>query len=155
MNFSHITWLDDKGRIKPPIYLYLILAFIARGWCVLIISLTQSSDRAGLVALFYPQKADFIMALLAGAGALLLYIAIIAERKRSPNWIRPFFGQLKWCLLVLLTIDGCLLIERSINSHHLYSWSMGLDGLILFWSLLYLFKSIRLEHYFADWNKGE
>lgn len=56
MNFSHITWLDDKGRIKPPIYLYLILAFIARGWCVLIISLTQSSDRAGLVALFIPKK---------------------------------------------------------------------------------------------------
>ncbi len=153
MNFSNITWLDDKGHIKPPIYLYLMLVFIARGWCIFIASLTQASDRAGLVALFYPQKADFIMALIAGGGALLLYAFIIAERKRSPTWIRPVFNQLKWLLLLLLLLDGILLVERSINSHYLYSWSMGLDGLILFWSFIYLFKSKRLSYYFADWKK--
>lgn len=153
MNFSNITWLDDKGHIKPPIYLYLMLIFIARGWCIFIASLTQSSDRAGLVALFYPQKADFIMALIAGGGALLLYACVIAERKRSPTWIRPAFNQLKWLLLLLLLLDGILLVERSINSYYLYSWSMGLDGLILFWSFIYLFKSKRLSYYFADWKK--
>ncbi len=132
MNFSNITWLDDNGHIKPPIYLYFILIFLARGWCIFIASLTQASDRAALVALFYPQKADFMMALAAGAGALLLYGFIIAERKRSPAWVRPMFNQFRWMLLLLLLVDGALLIERSINSHYLYSWSMGLDGLILF-----------------------
>ncbi|ACA87120.1 DUF2919 domain-containing protein [Shewanella woodyi] len=155
MNFSNITWLDDNGHIKPPIYLYFILIFLARGWCIFIASLTQASDRAALVALFYPQKADFMMALAAGAGALLLYGFIIAERKRSPVWVRPLFNQFRWVLLLLLLVDGGLLIERSINSHYLYSWSMGLDGLILFWSFIYLFKSKRLSHYFSDWKREE
>ncbi len=155
MNFSNITWLDDNGHIKPPIYLYFILIFLARGWCIFIASLTQASDRAALVALFYPQKADFMMALAAGAGALLLYGFIIAERKRSPAWVRPMFNQFRWMLLLLLLVDGALLIERSINSHYLYSWSMGLDGLILFWSFIYLFKSKRLSHYFSDWKREE
>ncbi|RTR37890.1 DUF2919 domain-containing protein [Shewanella canadensis] len=155
MNFSNITWLDDKGHIKPPLYLYLILVYIARGWCIFIASLTQSSDRAGLVALFYPHKSDFIMALMAGFGALLVYGVVIAERKRSPIWVRPIFGQLKWVLLLLLSIDGGLLIERTINSHYLYNWSMGLDALLLFWSLIYLFKSKRLSYYFDDWPKEQ
>lgn len=155
MNFSNITWLDDKGHIKPPIYLYLMLVFIARGWCIFIASLTQASDRAGLVTLFYPHKADFIMALIAGVGALLLYAFIIAERKRSPAWVRPLFNQFKWLLLLLLLLDGILLVERSINSYYLYSWSMGVDGLILFWSFIYLFKSKRLSYYFSDWKKEE
>ncbi|WP_299788655.1 DUF2919 domain-containing protein [uncultured Shewanella sp.] len=153
MNFSNITWLDDKGHIKPPLYLYLILVYIARGWCIFAASLTQASDRAALVALFYPQKSDFLMALVAGFGALLVYGAVIAERKRSPLWVRPIFAQLKWVLLLLLAIDGALLLERSINSYYLYSWSMGLDALLLFWSLIYLFKSKRLSYYFADWPK--
>lgn len=155
MNFSNITWLDDKGHIKPPLYLYFMLIFIARGWCIFIASLTQSSDRAALVSMFYPQKSDFIMALIAGFGALVIYGFIIAERKRKPSWVRPIFTQVRWFLLILLLIDGVLLVERSINAYYLYSWSTGLDALLLFWSLIYLFKSKRLNYYFADWKKDE
>ncbi|WP_298774101.1 DUF2919 domain-containing protein [uncultured Shewanella sp.] len=152
MNFSHIRWLDEKGQVKPPIYLYGMLIFLARAWCIWIVSLTQASDRAGLVSLLYPHKADFIMSLMAGLGAVLVYIFIIAERKRSPEWLRIPFGQIKWLLLGLLLLDGGLLISRVINSHFLYSWSMGLDALLLFWSTLYLVKSKRLSLYLSDWK---
>ncbi|QQX81997.1 DUF2919 domain-containing protein [Shewanella sp. KX20019] len=152
MNFSNITWLDDKGHIKPPLMLYLILVFLARGWCILVASLTQASDRAGLVALVYPQKSDFLMALMAGAGALVVYAAIIAERKRQPQWVRPLFPYMKWLLLALLCIDASLLIQRILHAHYVYSWSVGLDSLFLFWSTLYIFNSKRLRHYFSDWK---
>lgn len=152
MNFSNITWLDDKGHIKPPLMLYFILVFLARGWCILVASLTQASDRAGLVALVYPQKSDFLMALMAGAGALVVYAIIIAERKRSPQWVQPIFPYMKWLLLVLLCIDAILLLQRVLHSHYIYNWSMGLDALFLFWSTLYLFNSKRLMHYFSDWK---
>ncbi|MCL1123244.1 DUF2919 domain-containing protein [Shewanella surugensis] len=152
MNFSHIRWLDEKGHIKPPIYLYGMLIFIARGWCIWIASLTQASDRAGLVTLIYPQKADFIMSLIAGLGAVLIYFLVIAERKRKPEWLRGLFCQIKVLLLGLLILDGGLLIARVMSAHYLYSWSIGLDGLFLFWSGLYLFKSKRLSHYLSDWK---
>lgn len=155
MNFSNITWLDDKGHIKPPLMLYLMLVFLARGWCVFIASLTQASDRAGLVALVYPQKSDFLMALMAGAGALVVYGLIIAERKRGPWWIQPIFKYMKWLLLVLLCIDGGLLIQRILHANYVYSWSVGLDALFLFWSTLYLFNSNRLKYYFLDWKAEE
>ncbi len=135
--------------------LYLMLIFLARGWCVFIASLTQASDRAGLVALVYPQKSDFLMALMAGAGALVVYSLIIAERKRSPWWIQPIFKYIKWLLLALLCIDGGLLIQRILHAHYVYSWSVGLDALFLFWSTLYLFNSNRLKYYFLDWKAEE
>ncbi|MXR69135.1 DUF2919 family protein [Shewanella sp. JBTF-M18] len=152
MNFGHINWLDDKGHFKPPLMLYLMLAFIARGWCVFIASLTQASDRAGLVALIYPQKSDFLMALAAGVGGLVLYGFVIAERKRSPLWLRPAFNQLKFLLIAFLMLDAGLLLQRLIHSHFLYSWSFGLDALFLFWSLLYIAKSKHLKYYLQDWR---
>lgn len=152
MNFGHINWIDDNGHFKPPIMLYLILAFIARGWCVFIASLTQASDRAALVALIYPQKSDFLLALAAGAGALILYALVIAERKRAPRWVRPVFNQLKWLLVLLLMIDGGLLLQRLIHNHFLYTWHFGLDALFLFWSLLYIASSKHLSYYLNDWR---
>lgn len=153
MNFSHITWLDDKGHIKPPIFLYAILAFLDRGWCIFIASLTQASDRSELVRLFYPEKSDFLLALAAGLGAVVLYVVVLAERRRSPSWLRPVFVQLKWGLWILLLLDATLLAQRLIHGQFLFHWSLALDALVLFWSGLYVYKSKRLSYYLADWPK--
>jgi hypothetical protein len=152
VNFSHITWLDDRGHIKPPLFLYLMLAFFARGWCVFIASLTQASDRAGLVKLFYPEKSDFLLALASGVGALLIYGLVIAERRRGPDLLRPLFAKSKWLLWLLLLLDAGLLLQRLLHANYLFSWSFGLDALILFWCSLYLLKSKRLHFYLADWT---
>lgn len=117
MNFSHITWLDDKGHIKPPIFLYVILAFLARGWCIFIASLTQANDRAELVRIFYPEKSDFLLALAAGLGAVVLYFVVLAERRRSPQWLRPVFVRLKWGLWLLLLLDAGLLTQQIGRAH--------------------------------------
>ena len=155
MNFSHITWLDDKGHIKPPIFLYALLAYLARGWCIFIASLTQMGDRSELVRIFYPEKSDFLLALGAGLGAVLIYLVVIAERRRSPQWLRPIFVHLKWGLWLLLMIDGVLLGQRLIHGQFLFHWSLALDALILFWSGIYLIKSKRLSYYLRDWPKEE
>lgn len=154
MNFSHITWLDDKGHIKPPIFLYILLAYLARGWCIFVASLTQSNDRAELVRLFYPAKSDFLLALAAGFGAVLIYVVVIAERRRSPLWLQPVFVRLLGFLWLLLLIDGVLLGQRLWHGQFLFHWSLGLDALMLFWSSLYLLKSKRLRYYLADWCLG-
>ncbi len=153
MNFSNINWLDDKGHVKPPLMLYLLLVFIARGWCVFIASLTLASDRAALVALIYPQKSDFLLSLAAGAGAIILYGVIIAERKRSPLWARGLFNQFKWLLCLLLMVDAGLLLQRLIHGHFLFTWNMGLDALFLFWSTIFIIKSKHLFYYLRDWQK--
>lgn len=153
LNFSHINWLDDKGHIKPPIFLYMLLAFLARGWCIFIASLTQANDRAELVRIFYPEKSDFLLSLAAGFGAVLLYFVVLAERRRSPLWVRAFFMQFKWALWLLLLLDATLLGQRLVHGQFLFHWSLALDALVLFWSSLYVLKSKRLGQYFDDWSK--
>ncbi|GGP90691.1 DUF2919 domain-containing protein [Shewanella ulleungensis] len=151
MNFSNITWLDERGHIKPPLFLYLILIFLARGWCIFIASLTQFNDRSGLVRLFYPEKSDFILALIAGVGAVLLYGLVIAERKRSWLLLRPLFNRSIWFLWALLILDGVFLLQRIIHDDYLFKVGYSLDALFLFWSVIYVLKSKRLHYYFADW----
>jgi hypothetical protein len=155
LNFSNITWLDDKGQITPPIFLYLMLVFLARGWCVFIASLTQFSDQAGLVKLFYPEKSDFILALVSGVGAVIVYGLVIAERKRSPGWLQPLFRRLTAMLWLLLVLDAVILGQRLTHDYFIFKISYALDGLILFWSALYLANSKRLKHYVKDWHPHE
>ncbi|MCL1113704.1 MULTISPECIES: DUF2919 domain-containing protein [Shewanella] len=152
MNFSHITWLDDRGHIKPPLFLYLILVFLARGWCIFIASLTQFNDRSGLVRLFYPEKSDFILALIAGVGAVLIYGLVIAERKRTWVVLRPIFNRSAWFLWALLVLDGVFLFQRVVHDNFVFNIGYSLDALFLFWSVIYVLKSKRLHYYFADWT---
>ncbi|WP_351018213.1 DUF2919 domain-containing protein [Shewanella sp. AC91-MNA-CIBAN-0169] len=155
MNFSNITWLDDRGHIKPPLFLYLILVFLARGWCIFIASLTQFNDRAGLVRLFYPEKSDFVSALIAGVGAILIYGLIIAERKRSWPILIPLFRRSAWFLWGLLIIDGLFLFQRMMHDDYLFKIGYSIDALFLFWSVIYVFKSKRLYYYFTDWTPDD
>lgn len=129
----------------------MLLVYLARGWCIFVASLTQSSDRAELVRLFYPAKSDFLWALAAGFGAVLIYIVVIAERRRSSLWLQPVFVRLLGFLWLLLFIDAALLAQRLWHGQFLFHWSLGLDALMLFWSSLYLLKSKRLRYYLADW----
>lgn len=152
MDFSNITWLDDKGHIKPPLFLYVILVFLARGWCIFIASLTQFNDRAALVKLFYPQKNDFILALVAGLGAVILYGIIIAERKRQWGWAIPIFKRSKHLLWLLLAVDGAILIQRLLHDGFYFKISYALDALFLFWTAIYVLKSKQLHYYFKDWQ---
>jgi hypothetical protein len=151
VNFSNITWLDDKGHIKPPIFLYLIILFLARGWCVFIASLTQFSDQSGLVRLFYPEKSDFMLALIAGVGAVFVYGLVISERKRSPVWLQPIFKHLLPMLWALVILDGVILSQRLTHDFFVFKISYALDVLVIFWSALYLLKSKRLKYYTQDW----
>ncbi|MBR9726971.1 DUF2919 domain-containing protein [Shewanella intestini] len=155
MNFSHIKWLDDKGHVKPPLTLYLMLLFLARSWCVFIASLTQFNDRSGLVRLFYPEKTDFLWSLVFGVGAVLVYGLVIAERKRKPQWLIPVFKRGCFILAALVTLDAVVLVQRLIHDGFIFKVSYAVDSLLVFWSIIYIINSERLKLYFNDWNKED
>ncbi|MFQ6370612.1 DUF2919 family protein [Shewanella sp. YIC-542] len=148
-----VHWLDEQGHVRPPRVLYLLLLFLARGWVIFIMSLTISSDRAELVRLFYPERADFLTALVAGSGAVLAFFLIMAERRRKPLWLSGAFVRLRLLLLLFLLLDAILLFARLSHAHFMFDWATALDGLLLFWSLLYLYHSRQLKAYVADWPK--
>ena len=150
LDFSRINWLDDKGRVKPPAFLYVVLAFLAKGWCVFLMSLTQAGQRDGLVKLFYPLKSDFISALATGAVAVFIYILIIFERKGTLAWIYPLFNKIKWLLFLSVLTEFALLIIRLEHSDFLFHWVKGLELLGVFWCFLYVLKSQHLKLYIEN-----
>ncbi|MCF1432246.1 MAG: DUF2919 domain-containing protein [Shewanella sp.] len=152
MKFEHVYWLDDKGHIKPPGYLYLLLAFLAKAWVVWVMSLTQASDRAALVRALYPMQADFIQALIVGAGAVLIFLLVLAERRRKPYWARPLFNRGRPILMAVLMAEAVVWGQRFMHSDGLFHWSVALDALALFWCAIYLLKSRHLKGYFKDWR---
>lgn len=151
-NIEDVHWLDDHGHVRPPLMLYLLLLFLARGWAIFVMSLTIASDRAELVKLFYPEKVDFLTALAAGSGAVLVFCLTIAERRRKPLWCRGVFSAIRMLLAALLGLEAVLLFTRLSHAHFLFEWPMALDGLLLFWSALYLHRSRHLKAYVADWQ---
>ncbi|WP_261922117.1 DUF2919 domain-containing protein [Shewanella sp. NFH-SH190041] len=152
MNLNHVYWLDDNGHVKPPLYLYLMLAFLARGWVVWVMSLTQHNDRAGLVRLLYPQQSDFIQALIVGLGAVLIFALVLAERKRKLDWLAPLFAKSYAILWLVVLAEIVMLWQRLLHAEFLFHWGFALDALASFWCVLYLLKSKHLKAYFRDWQ---
>ena len=147
LDFSRINWLDDKGRVKPPAFLYVVLTFLAKGWCVFLMSLTQAGQRDGLVKLLYPLKSDFISALATGAVAVCIYILIIFERKGTIAWMYPLFNKIRWLLFFSIIAEGVLLFSRLQHSDFVFHWVKGLELLGVFWCFLYVLKSQHLKLY--------
>ncbi|MGB0895129.1 MAG: DUF2919 domain-containing protein [Parashewanella sp.] len=152
-DFSKIGWLDDKGHIKPPTTLFILLAFLARAWVIFAASLTQHNQRDGLIKLFYPQSTDFVMALITGSSAVFIYLLVIAERKRKLNWVIPVFSRLKWFLFSAIIFESVVLWSRLSHLDFQFSWSYGVEVIGLFWGFLYVLKSQHLKRYVIDWAK--
>ncbi|WP_133406602.1 DUF2919 domain-containing protein [Parashewanella tropica] len=152
LDFSHIRWLDDKGRVKPPLTLYIVLAFLARSWCVFAMSLTQSGQRDVLVKLFYPEKTDFISGLVAGSIAVVIFFLITFERRGKPTFLIPLFKRIKWGLFVTLVAEVYLIYVKLSHLQFQFSWQSGLEVLGLFWCWLFIIKSQHLEYYVKNWT---
>ena len=155
LKFEHVYWMDDNGHIKPPSYLYLVLAFLAKAWVVWVMSLTQHSDRAALVRTLYPMQADFIQALIVGAGAVFIFLLVLAERRRKPEWLRPVFKQGRLILMAVLAAEMFVWVQRFVHSDMLFHWAVALDAVALFWCGIYLLKSRHLQVYFKSWHAAQ
>ncbi|QDF67449.1 DUF2919 domain-containing protein [Shewanella sp. SNU WT4] len=151
MDLQTIAWRDDHGRVAPPFLLYLLLAFLGRGYVIWVMSLTQAADRAGLVRIFYPLQMDFIQSLVTGLGAVLLFVLVLAERRRKPTWLKTPFSLFKWLLMMMLVLEAWQLATRIDHTFMVFHWMTALDGLALFWGSIYLAKSKHLQAYLDEW----
>lgn len=150
LDFSRINWLDDKGRVKTPTFLYVVLLFLAKGWCIFLMSLTQSGHRDGLVKIFYPLNTDFISALASGAIAVVIYILILLERKGTYKWVYSLFHKIRWLLFFSIFTEVILNFFRLQHTDFTFHWIKGLEVLGIFWCFLYVLKSQHLMVYLRN-----
>ncbi len=109
-------------------------------------SLAIRPDGEKLLSLFYPHQSNFLIGLVSGTLAILLFF--LSGRNNSQGFLSKIWSR-GWLLLLLCTLtDLTVQIYSLIQQHFDYSWSASLQLVLVCWILLYLLQSNRLKDSF-------
>lgn len=139
-----LKYYTQSGDLKPPIYFYYGLLFLARTWALLIISLTSSDSGKQLLGMFYPNKAHFYFGLVSGLIAIILFFLSGREHHKHPL-INKIWQQCYPFLLLNILIDlGLQLYYLSLNNFQ-YSVEASVQLVMVLWLLLLFLRSKHLK----------
>lgn len=148
-----VVWpvLDDYGLHKVPLRFYWLLVLLLRPYICWVLVLTLPEAQRDMLALFYPQQSDFILACLISS-PLLLLLAAQSQRKPkgAPRW--RYVWRHGRILLLLVTITDLVLTMAALPSQVMLDapWRI-LSPLALMLALLWLVRSATLPAVFAEW----
>ncbi len=146
-----LHYYTQSGNLKPPIFFYFTLLFLARTWALLIISVASRNTGNKILAMFYPDKTHFYLGLISGFIALLLFL--LSGRDHDKHYWLSKLWQIGYpfLLLSIITDFALQLYYLSIN-HFQYSLGASLQLVIIIWSLLYSVRSKHLKASFVRHN---
>ncbi|MGQ8363930.1 DUF2919 domain-containing protein [Glaciecola sp. 1036] len=142
---------DQAGRVKPPLFLYVGLGFLCRGALLFIIALSTRERAEDMMRIFYPEKYDFYLSLLAFCPAALVFLLLA---RRESIWKRQkaiWFKALFPLTIVACAIDICLQVY--ILQKTQFTFSLARAVALVFGGLfaVYLFKSKHMKEIRQDW----
>lgn len=142
---------DEAGRMKPPVFLYILLLFVCRGLILLVISLSFREDSERLLRIFYPLPYHFYLSLIPILPAIFgLYLV----SKRTILWKEKkffWFKLLPFLLYLALLLDAAIQLYMLEEIEFAYSMSHGFSLLIAFCGILYMSKSKYFRELIVDW----
>lgn len=145
-----LHYYDEAGRLKPPVFFYLLMLFTCRAVLVLIVSVSMRDNAEQMMRLFYPQPYQFYLALLPIVPALTCLI-IISRRQSlyASDTTFPFrvlIGLAATALFIDLAVQ--IYILNAMNFAFSYTYSVSLVLVIIgFW---YLLRSKYLHGFVQD-----
>ncbi|GLS82688.1 hypothetical protein GCM10007894_06650 [Paraferrimonas haliotis] len=129
-----------------------MLLWWSKAWLVWILSLTYRRDTSLFISIVYPSQEQWQQALFVGIGAMLMLLLITFERRRSPAVLIPFVHKGVVLLWLVLAINAVFWLISVVKTHGEFHLGVGVDGLALLWSTLYVYRSRHLPWYFKDWK---
>jgi hypothetical protein len=153
MNLKYpLHYYDEAGRMKPPLFVYILLLFVCRGLLILIVSLSFREDSERLLRIFYPLPYHFYLSFLPIVPALLgLYLV----SKRTVLWDKErfsWFRCLPWFLYCALLLDGVIQVYMLNEMNFRFSLTHGVTLLFVFCGVIYVSQSQYLSHLILDWT---
>ncbi len=143
---------DESGRLKPPVFIYLILLFVCRGLILLVISLSFREDSERLLRLFYPLPYHFYLSLVPILPALL---GLFLVSYRNSLWQKSRYA---WFFALPIMMFSSLIIDAGIQLYILqsinfvFAMNYGVSLFLVFCGFLYLFKSRYIRDLVKDWT---
>tara|TARA_Y100000748_G_scaffold67071_1_gene54515 strand:- start:9254 stop:9721 length:468 start_codon:yes stop_codon:yes gene_type:complete len=150
-----LKYYDESGRILPPKWLYLLLAFFCLDWVIFIFSLASPSQTDTLLFLFYPQANSLGIALLE---SLPIVVSLLLLSQRERLWKRNLTGWPRALLpLMLLGISCafCVVLYHEALVKWQFELFQGIRLLVSIASLYVVSQSRHLRWMVEDWQKGK
>ena len=146
---------DEAGRVKPPVWLYVLLLLLCTDWIALVFSLASFGQTSQLLAILYPDKTVLGTRLLATV-PFVIVLLLLGNRERL--WTRHW---LQWRKLIkpllLIGLASSLTAQVNTMAHERWSfhWTPAVFLLLNLITLLCVIRSKHLTTMVADWRHGD
>lgn len=145
---------DQYNCVKVSLGLYIILAFLLRGYIVWAMSVTNLQDRVGFLSWIYPEKFLFYLSLLSGIIGWFIVIVLSLRRPDAPAWVVASWRYCFWILLIALTFDFLCTLWGFIFAHRITSSTLIIHATIVLLCVIYITKNQRLRLNFKEFPEA-
>lgn len=142
---------DKNGLYRAPLGFKLCLVFILKPYILWLFAAASRREDLNLMAIFYPNKNDFFIALALGVLAIVLLVCYLLRKPNAAQWPKAIWRYGRAILLVSLVVDLAWLIWQAKQSYFAFSTTLAVPIVFACWALLYVVKSRYLRAYFAEW----
>lgn len=150
----HLTYpasaYDDQLVLRPPLGMWVTLIFLLRPIIVLVASVTNKADRAGLLNLIYPDRQWAVAHALAALPAIAVAIAYTRRDPKAAAGIRWVWRHGRALLTASLALNVVFLLYPVLTEHARFANSALIQTTVCALLAYYLFRSPRVADAFAD-----
>lgn len=123
-------YYDDEGRVKPPVFVNWIIAYLMRGFILIIIASSLGSDTNAILGVFYPNHSLLYAHLVISIPAFVAFYLVSNRKKLLDDGKNNLLKLLKPTLLLGLALDFVLHIYIAQVQHWQYSTAAALGMLL-------------------------
>lgn len=133
--------------LKLSFGIYVILAFVTRGYLVWIMSISNMKNQTDTIKMVFPDPKLFYLSLVSGVVGLFVILIISLRRPNAPQWIRFSWQYIRVFLSVSLLVDlivsvvGCVYLSLISSQWLLIQLSITLFFIVY----LYTNKKVKLN----------
>jgi hypothetical protein len=141
---------DKFDCVKLSKTIFLILAFVLRGYLIWIISVSNMQDKVGIMQWVFPEKEMFYLSLVSGSIGLFIALIISLRRPDAAEWVKWSWRQTR-ILLVFAMFFDLLISVLGFTFFQLLSmpWLM-VQACLAVVASIYLFKNKKVAINLAE-----
>ena len=146
---------DKNGYFRAPIGFVLVLLLLLRPYILWLFAAASRREDLNLMAIFYPQKQQFFVALAIAGLSIIVTFCYLFRRPNAMQWPKYMWRYARWLLLANVVVDLTWSLLQAKSQYYSFSIGLAVQLVLLSWAGLYLLKSRYLSVYFNEWPEPE
>lgn len=132
---------DNEGRVKPPVIYYWVIAYLMRGFIIVLGASGMGVDTKAVLGAFYPSHTQLYAHLLIGIPAIYCFFILSYRKQFYDNEKIFWLNTVKPVLMAGLLLDLGFNIFLACSMEWVFSFSLGGTFLLNIAIMYSIFKS--------------